>query len=100
MEYLNKVELCGIVGAMHPHYNVMNTPMTQFSLLVETVGKNHDGVIVVDSQWFICTIHQTMEIHKGDKVHILGRLNTKKYIGSDGVERTVDEVICNTIEKI
>lgn len=100
MEFLNKVELCGIVGAIHPHYNVMNTPITQFSLCVDTIGKNHDGVIVIDSQWFVCTIHQTLEIHKGDKVHVLGRLSTKKYTDSNGNERTISEVICNTVEKV
>lgn len=100
MEFLNKVELCGIVGVVHPHYNVMNAPMTQFSLLVESYSKNTDGVIVVDSMWFSCIIHETLELNKGDKVHVTGRLRAKKMVNSDGSERVIPEVICQTIEKV
>ena len=39
-------------------------------------------------------------IHKGDKVHVLGRLRSQRYTAADGTERTAYDVLASKLNVI
>lgn len=104
MEFLNKVELKGIVGSVHNVVFGLH-PAKRFSLVTEHTSKDADGRAVIETTWFNCTytpadneIHA--EIAKGDKVHLIGRLRARSYTDQDNNPHYVFEVVVREYETI
>jgi len=104
---LNKIMLIGNLGR-DPELNVTQegTPVTKFSLAVSRNTKTSTGEREKETEWFnIVAWRQLAEIcerylHKGSKVYIEGRLQTRKYTDRNGVERTSIEVIASDMEML
>jgi single-strand DNA-binding protein len=104
---LNKIMLIGNLGR-DPELNVTQegTPVTKFSLAVSRNTKTSTGEREKETEWFnIIAWRQLAEIcerylHKGSKVYIEGRLQTRKYTDRNGVERTAVEVIANDMQML
>jgi len=104
---LNKIMLIGNLGK-DPELNVTQegTPVTKFSLAVSRNTKTSTGEREKETEWFnIIAWRQLAEIcerylHKGSKVYIEGRLQTRKYTDRNGVERTAVEVIANDMQML
>jgi single-strand DNA-binding protein len=104
---LNKIMLIGNLGR-DPELNVTQegTPVTKFSLAVSRNTKTSTGEREKETEWFnIIAWRQLAEIcerylHKGSKVYIEGRLQTRKYTDKNGVERTAVEVIANDMQML
>lgn len=102
MEFLNKIELCGIVGSSNIT-TIGNKKQVRFSLAVEHVYKS-EGNIVIDTTWFNCTawegnkIKDLDKVVKGKIVTLTGRVKMQRMITSTGDERSIWEVICNTLK--
>ena len=104
---LNKVMLIGNLGR-DPEFNVTpsGTPVAKFSLAVNRVSKNSSGEQVKETEWFnIVTWRQLAEIcekylHKGSKVYIEGRIQTRKYTDKNNVERTAVDIIANDMKML
>lgn len=94
MEFLNKVELRGVVGRVNTT-QIMDFSVTNFSLVTERVNVGRDGMLTTEVTWFNCTTYNKIEIHKGDKAHVLGRLRVARY--EDGTERVSYEVVVNSV---
>ena len=105
MEFLNKIEVQGVVGNTHTQV-IGSTRSVRFSLLTEEVYKSSDGTPVVESTWFNCTafegeaIKDTSIVVKGAWLHITGRLKVIRYTDASSRNISIYEVICKTIEKI
>ena len=103
MEYLNKVEIRGVVGQVHIT-QVADTETAQFSVLTEDVFKSKDGCAVVNCTWFSVRawkgpgIVDLQKIEKGSQVHVIGRFRCQRYVGADNCEKTCYEVVASTVE--
>ena len=96
MEFLNKVELKGVVGRVTTT-KVMDKSVTNFSLVTEQVNTSRDGAQTTEVTWFNCTTWNEIAINKGDKVHVLGRMRQRRYVGQDGYERVIYEVVVDAV---
>lgn len=104
---LNKVMLIGNLGK-DPEFNLTpnGTPVAKFSLAVNRVTKSSTGEKKEETEWFnIVAWSQLAEIcekylHKGSKVYIEGRIQTRKYTDKSGVERYMTEIISSDMKML
>jgi single-stranded DNA-binding protein len=102
MEFINKIELCGIVGNV-TNTTVGGTSLSRFSLCVEEAYKNADGTPIIESTWFNCTawqgekIKDISKIQKGKAVHLKGRVRMQHYTAQEG-SRYIWEIFCTEVE--
>ena len=91
MEYINKVELQGVVGAVKRI--TAHTTLYRFTLCTSYCYRGSNGMPIIDCTWHNVSIPEKTPgelnwLEKGKWVHLTGRLQIMKYIGSDGMERT------------
>lgn len=96
MEFLNKVELKGVVGRVSTT-KVADKNITNFSLMTEQVNVSEDGTQTTEVTWFNCTTFNEIAINVGDHAHVLGRLRIRRYIAADGLERVIYEVVVHSV---
>ena len=102
MEFLNRIELQGIVG-MVKITPVGDTRVARFSVCTETTYKGTEG-IVIDCTWFQITAWEGEkitcldQIEKGKVAHLQGRVRMQRYTDCNGIERQIWEVVCQTLE--
>lgn len=96
MEFLNKVELKGVVGRVSTT-KVADKAVTNFSLMTEQVNVNKDGLQTTEVTWFNCTTFNEIAISMGDNAHVLGRLRIRRYTAEDGTERVSYEVVVDSV---
>ena len=104
MEFLNKVELEGVVGNVDNH-SMSHSSMVTFSLATNTVFKDNTGGMCCDVMWFRVTKvyaqkEPMLQLKKGDYAHVVGRLAAEKYVGEDGVERQTCKVIAQSVKRV
>ena len=99
---LNKVQIIGNLGRdPEMKYTQTGTPVTQFSVAVSRTRKSPDGQQIDETEWFRVVAWERLAetcneyLRKGSKVYIEGRLQTRKWTGQDGQERTTVEVVAN-----
>ena len=104
MEFLNKIELRGVVG--RADVNVVNgSHVCNFSVVTEYSTRDKEGNPVVDILWFNVsawagrdTIADLYTIQKGAWVRVVGRLRVRKYTTQTGEERSAMDVIAGRVE--
>ena len=96
MEFLNKVELKGVVGRVSTT-KVADKNITNFSLMTEQVNVSEDGLQATEVTWFYCTTFNEIAINKGDHANVLGRLRIRKYTTEGGTERVICEVVAASV---
>lgn len=95
---MNKILLTGrLTRELELRYTQSNIAVCQFSLAVNRNFKNANGEYDADFPTCIA-FRKTAEmmkeyLHKGDKIEIEGRLQTRSYDAKDGSKRYVQEVI-------
>ena len=103
MEFLNKIELKGVVGKSTTSV-YGGQYVTNFSLVTENVSRDKDGYShVTDVTWFHCTKWGDVcefEPKKGDKVHVVGRMRSRRYTDQNGNERTSWDVLVQKLESL
>ena len=104
---LNKVMIIGNLGKdPEMKYTPQGTPITTFSVAVSRGRKTPDGQFVEETEWFRVVAWERLAetcneyLHKGSKVYIEGRLQTRKYTGQDGQERQIVEVVANDMQTL
>lgn len=104
MEYLNRIELRGVVGSVR-RQNVGGENIAMFSVCTPTIEKSEDSAIV-ETTWhsvvaFESSVGEDLsKLDKGSKVHIIGRLRTNPYTDTKGQERIAYEVVAHIVELI
>lgn len=102
MEQLNQVTLRGIVGNARVQ-KIGDTEMVRFSVATDYAYRNRSGEAVIETTWHQVTAFKNdrmpdfSTLVKGAGVEVYGRLRNNRFVGYDGVERTVTEIIANKI---
>lgn len=103
MEYLNRIELRGVVGNAK-YQNLNDKGMCRFSVATSEAYKNQEGVAVIDTQWFNVVAFESKlltdldKIAKGAKIYVSGKVRTQKFAGADGVEHSSTDIIASRIQ--
>ncbi len=104
MEFLNKIELKGVVGRAEIN-SFNNSQVCNFSVVTEysTIDKERNAII--ETTWFNVSawsgrdsITDLYSIQKGVWVRVVGRIRVRKYTTQTGEERTTMDVIAGRVE--
>ena len=100
MEFLNKVELVGIVGTAKGTPIGSNSFRVNFSLVTNYAYRDSDGNAVIESTWHNCsyTGKTRHDLSKGDRVRLTGRIRKLNYTDASGEPRTSCEIIVRELE--
>lgn len=105
MEYLNRVELKGIVGNIRVQTYDENR-MARIGLATDYAYKAADGSLIVDTSWHNVVAWEGQKvpcidrIKKGTKLHVVGRIRYQRFTGVDGVDRISTEILASEINVI
>lgn len=105
MEQLNRIELKGTVGSIRVQ-TFSDKQVARISLVTNYVYKSKDGDPVIETTWHSISAWENKafpdlaSIQKGDRLYVVGRLRNQRFLGSDGVERTVCDVSAYKLQKI
>ena len=101
----NYVELIGIVGAVKIQ-EISETKVCRVSLATNRAYRGVDNCPTITTTWLSCRFWETKSckipegLQKGEKLHIIGRIDVCKYVNADGYERTDYEIVATKMEKI
>ena len=107
MEFLNRIELIGIVGQVQCS-PIKGCTVCRFQMVTEYAYKDKDGSNVIDCTWFSVVVLSSDTIapdtlngiHKGSAVHLYGRLRQFRYCTVEGVEQRGYVVFAHKVELI
>ena len=102
---INKVELNGFIG-INPEVKKLESgrTCTRFSLATSENYKDKKGEWVKDTTWHNVVVwnnedtKDSIELKKGSRVQIIGRLKNRKYTDKQGVVRYISEIVANKLE--
>ena len=102
---INKIELTGIVGRVNITA-LGDATVARLSLATDYAYKSHDDYAVIDTTWFSVTAwdgpktRDILNLHKGTKIHLIGRMRMRHIVDVDGCERQSWEVVANELQII
>lgn len=105
MEQLNRIELRGTVGSIKTQ-EISGANVANFTVATNLAYRDKDGGAIIETTWHNVTAWESKDIQnldrikKGSRVHVVGRIRNQRFCGTDGVERTMYEVIARTVELI
>ncbi len=105
MEFLNKIEIRGIVGNSSLQ-KVGDTRLCRFSVVTELAYKGNDGTNIIESTWFSCQIFEGPgicnldAITRGAIVHVIGRLKCNRYVDANGNDRVQYEIVARKVDVV
>jgi single-strand DNA-binding protein len=105
---LNKIMLIGNLGKdPDMSYTQAGTAITKFSLAVNRRSKDREtGERKDETTWFNVTAFDRLGetcnefLHKGSKVYIEGRMQSRKYTDKEGAERVAWDVIASEMQML
>jgi single-strand DNA-binding protein len=104
---LNKVMIIGNLGKdPEMKFTPSGKPVTTFSVAVGRMYKTPEGESREETEWFrVVAWNQLAEIcnqylHKGNKVYVEGRLQTRTWKDNSGQDRYMTEVIANDMQML
>lgn len=97
---LNKVQLIGYLGK-DPELRKMDngTSVTTFSVATNESYKDQSGKLIERTEWHRCVAWSKLAellneyLHKGSKVYVEGKLQTRSWDDKDGTKRYSTEII-------
>ncbi|MBR1705683.1 MAG: single-stranded DNA-binding protein [Bacteroidales bacterium] len=101
MEFINKIEIRGIVGTANLAVNG-DRQYCKFSVVTDFASRR-DGSPVIDSTWFNVTAWEgrgmpdLSKIVKGTWVQVQGRIRTYKFTTSEGTDRLGWEIYARQV---
>ena len=99
MEQLNRIELRGIVGSAYVK-SFGNEKVTNFSVATNYSYVSKDGTPVIETTWHRVVAWDCPEIGKGSRVHVIGRMRSRRYTDANGTDQTFYEVLANSVQVI
>ena len=107
MSMINKVILIGNLGAdPEIRYTQSGTAVATFNLVTTERWRGQDGQTQEQTEWHrIVAWAKLAEIcgeylHKGSRVYIEGKLQTRKWQDNDGVDRYTTEIIAKEMKML
>jgi len=105
MEFLNRTELCGIVGRAEVNTFPNNSSVCNFSVVTEYSTIDKDRNSIIETNWFNVSawggripLEELYKIQKGVWIKVVGRNRTRKYTTQNGEERTTTDIIAHSVE--
>ena len=97
---VNKVILLGRIGRdPDVRYMPNGEAVANFSIATSESWKDKNGERVTKTEWHNVTLYRKLAeiagqyLKKGSQVYIEGKIQSRKYTGKDGIERTAYEII-------
>lgn len=105
---LNKVILIGNLGRdPEVRYMPNGDPVCNFSIATsESWNDRQSGQRVERTEWHNIVMYRKLAeiagqyLRKGSQVYIEGRIQSRKYTGKDGVERTAYDIVANDMQML
>ena len=102
---LNKVILIGRLGRdPECRYLPNGDAVCNFSIATTESWKDQSGQKKERTEFHNITLYRKLAeiaaqyLKKGSQVYIEGRIQSRKYTGKDGIERTAYEIVCNEMK--
>jgi single-strand DNA-binding protein len=102
---INKVILIGNLGAdPEIRHTQDGTPVASFSVATGERWKDKDGQMQEQTEWHKIVVWRRLAevcgqyLHKGSRVYIEGKLQTRKWQDKDGHDRWTTEVIARDVQ--
>ena len=104
MEFINSIELQGIVGVC-TITEVGPNKVARFAVCTERSYKSQDGTPVIESTWHNCTAwsgdcKDVEKLERGKMVNVRGSVRRFKYTMNDGSEHAGSEVLVDSLRII
>ena len=105
MEQYNRVEIQGLVGSVRVT-NFTDSTLANISVATNYLYKMRENQASVETTWFTVlarvgkAIEKADSVAKGNAVRVFGRMRTRTYTDSEGIERMTYDVVANKVEKI
>ena len=104
---LNKVILIGRLGRdPETRYMPNGEAVCNFSVATSESWKDSNGQKQERSEWHNVTMYRKLAeiagqyLKKGSQVYLEGRIQSRKYQGKDGIERTAYDIIVNEMKML
>ena len=104
---VNKVILIGRLGRdPEVRYLPNGEAVANFSLATSEQWKDKSGAKQEKTEWHNITMYRRLAeiagqyLKKGREVYIEGRIQSRKYTGKDGIERTAYDIIANEMKMV
>ena len=104
---LNKVILIGRLGRdPETRYMPNGDAVCNFSIATDESWKDQSGQKKERTEWHAITLYRKLAeiaaqyLKKGSLVYIEGRIQSRKYTGKDGIERTAYEIVCSEMKML
>ena len=104
---VNKVILVGRLGRdPEVRYMPNGEAVANFSIATSEQWKDKSGAKQEKTEWHNITMYRRLAeiagdyLRKGQEVYIEGKIQSRKYTGKDGVERTAYEIIASEMKMI
>jgi len=101
---LNKAMLIGNLGREpEMRYTPDGKPIATFSVATSRSRRDPNGNWMDETEWHRIVAWDRLAetasqyLHKGSKVYVEGRIQSRKYTDNSGVERTVYEIVANDL---
>ncbi|MBF1265891.1 MAG: single-stranded DNA-binding protein [Neisseria sicca] len=104
---LNKVILIGRLGRdPEVRYMPNGEAVCNFSVATSETWNDRNGQRVERTEWHNITMYRRLAeiagqyLRKGSQVYLEGRIQSRKYQGKDGIERTAYDIIANEMKML
>lgn len=104
---LNKVTLIGRLGKdPEVRYMPNGEAVCNFSVATSESWKDNNGQKQERTEWHNITMYRRIAeisgqyLKKGSQVYLEGRIQSRKYQGKDGIERTAYDIIANEMKML
>ena len=102
---INKVELSGFIG-LSPEVKTLpnGNKVLKLSLATSSSHKDREGQWVRDTKWHNVIMWNKLadsaniEIKKGSRVSLTGKLTNRSYTDKEGIKRSITEIIAISYE--
>ena len=105
-EYLNRVELRGIIGYEPKVFVVGESKVARFSVATTESFKSRNGEPREEITWHNVSAWSDRNVadfdllHKGTFVYLKGRLRNQRYTDNTGTERNITEIVALSLEVV
>lgn len=104
---LNKVILIGRLGRdPECRYLPNGDAVCNFSIATSESWKDQSGQKKERTEWHNITMYRKLAeiaakyLQKGSLIYLEGRIQSRKYTGKDGIERTAYEIVCSEMKML
>ena len=104
---LNKVILIGRLGRdPETRYMPNGDAVCNFSIATDESWKDKNGQRQTRTEWHAVTLYRKLAeiaaqyLQKGSLVYLEGKIQSRKYTGKDGIERTAYEIVCSEMKML